>query len=360
MTNGPAIVPGDIRTRAQIRPLFGGSPYGGICPSKEMGTVILYSDKEVAERLGYHDGWLAEEDALGPIFEYTGAGESGDQSFIGAGGAGNKAILQHAQKGRILHVFVREGVVTGTATKTHRYIGEFALDEDQPFVPRRSVGANGKTRSTIVFRLRPTGGFERSARDSIAPAPRTTSRFVPRAVTIEMLQAAAITRENFTAADLRSATNIAALSAAASGKLLPVRAMNVTEFPRSASVATTVRRRKALLIESYVEYLESQGHSVGSFEIRIEGKTTTLRTDLFDATDYVLYEAQGSSDRDAVRIALGRLLDYRRYVTHGARQHEPKAVVLLPETPDSDMITLLVNHHVSLIYQAHGEFVTTE
>ncbi|MEV6422637.1 hypothetical protein [Streptomyces sp. NPDC051662] len=321
--------------------------------------MVLYSDPEVAEQLGYHDGWLAEEDALGPIFEYTGAGGSGDQSFAGTGGSGNTAILQHALKGRALRLFVREGTKPGTATRTHRYIGEFAVDEEQPFVPRQGIGADGAPRTTIVFRLRPTGTFERSARDAIAPAPHTTAQFVPRAVTIDMLQAAAVTTGGFIATDLRSTTNIAALGAAASGKLMPVQAVKVAEFARATSAATTVRRRKALLIESYVNHLESQGHSVGSFQIRIEGRTTTLRTDLFDATDHVLYEAQGSSDRDAVRIALGRLLDYRRYVRHDRRQYEPKSVILLPGRPDVDLEALLANHKTSLIYQAKtGEFIS--
>ncbi|MFE2939039.1 hypothetical protein ACFXKG_08260 [Streptomyces sp. NPDC059255] len=351
MTNGSMILPGDVRTRVEICATFGGSPYAGICPSHEKQNVVLYSDPEVAERLGYHDGWLSEEDALGPIFEYTGAGMSGDQSFSGSGGTGNKAILRHAQQGRTLHLFVREGKIPGTGTKTHRYVGEFAVDEEQPFVPRRSIGADERERTTIVFRLRPTGDFEQSAKDTLVPALGTTAQFVPRAVTIDMLQAAAVTEGNFIAPDLRNENNFAALGAAASGKLIPVKSMNVTEFARAASAATTVRRKKALLIESYVARLEAQGHSVGSFQIKIEGHTSTLRTDFFDATDYVLYEAQGSSDRDAVRIALGRLLDYRRYIKLDNREYEPKSVALLPSRPDADMEILLASHGTSLIYR---------
>ncbi|MFJ5099846.1 hypothetical protein [Streptomyces sp. NPDC088554] len=354
MTSASMISPGDILTRAEIRPILGGSAYGGICPAIEERNVILYSDHEVAKKFGYHDGWLSENDTLGPIFEYTGAGKSGHQSLTQSG---NKAILQHVQSGRTLHVFTRVGKITGTDTKTHRYIGEFAIDEEQPFVPRQGLGEDDLIRTAIVFRLRPTGEFDRSDSDTISPAPSTSAEFVPLTITSDMLEAAAVTRNAFTSSSLRSRSNSASLDAAASGKIAPVQAVNVSEFQRAASAATTVRRRKALLIEAYVNQLEAQGHSVGSFQLQIEGRTTTLRTDFFDATDYTLYEAQGSSDRDAVRAAFSRLLDYRRYVRHDGLQYEPKTVALLPGRPDPDLEALLASYRISLIYQGEdGKF----
>jgi 5-methylcytosine-specific restriction protein A len=115
-----------------------------------------------------------------------------------------------------------------------------------------------------------------------------------------------------------------------------------------------VRQKKALLIESYATHLESQGHTVGSFQIKLKGKTATLLTDLFDATDHVLYEAQGASDRDSVRMALGRLLDYRRYVRQRDRPHGPDTVVLLPGRPDRDIEELLKDHETSLVYRTEN------
>lgn len=147
------------------------------------------------------------------------------------------------------------------------------------------------------------------------------------------------------------------LTAAAEGKLVQVGKVHTPEFPRAASAATTVRQKKALLIESYAAHLESQGHAVGSFQIKIKGKTSTLRTDLFDATEHILYEAQGASDRDSVRIALGRLLDYRRYVRQSDRQDRPGTVVLLPGRPDKDIEALLKDHETSLVYRTmNGAF----
>ncbi|MGW3253363.1 hypothetical protein ACWDCX_22750 [Streptomyces fungicidicus] len=351
MTGSHVILPGDIRTRAEIHAVFGGSPQRGIAPSIKMRSVVLFSDPEEAAVWGYQDGWLAEEDGQGPIFEYTGAGSDGDQTFAGAKGMGNRAVLRHSQQGRMLHLFMREGKVPGSGTKTHRYVGTFTLDEELPFVPRQGLDVNRKKRTTIVFRLRPYGEFERSRTDVLSPAPATTAEFVPRAVTIDMLQSAAVTKGTFVAPDLQSANTSAMLTAAAKGELVQVGKVHSPEFPRAGSAATTVRQKKALLIESYAAHLESKGHTVGSFQIKLKGKTSTLRTDLFDATEHVLYEAQGASDRDSARIALGRLLDYRRYVRQHDRQHKPDTVVLLPGRPDTDIEALLKDHEMSLVYR---------
>jgi 5-methylcytosine-specific restriction protein A len=169
-----------------------------------------------------------------------------------------------------------------------------------------------------------------------------------------MLQSAAVTRSTFAAPDLMNSNTSAMLNAAAEGKLVRVGKVHTPEFPRAASAATTIHQKKALLTESYAAHLESQGHAVGSFQIKIKGRTSTLRTDLFDATDHILYEVQGASDRDSVRTALGRLLDYRRYVRQPDRQSRPGAVVLLPGRPDQDIETLLKEYKASLVYRTDG------
>jgi hypothetical protein len=66
--------PGKIYTRQQVRALIGGSDRGGIVPSTSSKRIMIYSDDESGKRFGYLDGWLTEDDADGPIFEYTGAG----------------------------------------------------------------------------------------------------------------------------------------------------------------------------------------------------------------------------------------------------------------------------------------------
>ena len=79
-----------------------------------------------------------------------------------------------------------------------------------------------------------------------------------------------------------------------------------------------------------------------------------LLTDLVDQTTNVLYEAKGAATREAVRMALGQLLDYSRHVPGN-----PKLAVLLPARPADDLLDLLGRHGVSCVYElAPSEFAT--
>jgi hypothetical protein len=155
--------PGMTATRAEIRNLYGGSLQGGIVPSATTNNVLLFSHPAVGHRYGHYDGWVAEEDEHGPIFEYTGAGVTGDQTFE----RGNKAILNHVEAGRSLRVFTAVGPVPGSQTMLHRYVGEFKVDAEQPYILRQAPDNSGHSRNVIVFRLRPAGPVARDSRDVI-------------------------------------------------------------------------------------------------------------------------------------------------------------------------------------------------
>ncbi|WP_254392605.1 hypothetical protein [Streptomyces buecherae] len=327
-TDALPIKPGDVRTREEIKPVLGGSLYGGIVPSDEKANVLLFSDAEAGAKYGYYDGWLQEEDELGPIFEYTGAG-GGDQVFEGQRGQKNAAILNHADKGRTLHLFVAVGTVSGRKTKRHRYVGAFELDAAEPYVMRQTPGEGGVLRRAIIFRLRPIGFFQRSAGDEIPPAQHTEMELVPADVT--------------------------------TSKMVEPEQNKSQHGERAAVAATATRRREAELSEVFEAHLTARGHAVGRFQIRLKGKTSTLLTDLYDATDHVLYEVKGSTRRESVRMALGQLLDYGRYVRTDAEPDVPPAlVVLLPGLPDADLVELLADHGVGLIHRVGetDEFVT--
>ncbi|WKX72596.1 hypothetical protein [Streptomyces sp. XD-27] len=362
-TNVEGMNPGDVRTRTEIRAVFGGSPQGGICPSEDMHSVNLYSDPDVGEQAGYYDGWLAEEDELGPVFEYTGAGKSGDQTFDGVAGSGNRAILRHAEQGRVLRVFTRVGKVPGSDTKTHRYLGTFTLDGMQPYVWRRVHGEDGNERDVIVFRLRPEGTVQRASQDVIPPAEHTTAELVPfQVVTAAMFQSDPATSGELPipkqSGRKRSSTRKAAPNAETSGTFVVPEAFSTKLSLRAAAAATIAVRREAELTQAYKAHLESAGHQTGAFQIKVQGLTSTLRTDLYDATDHVLYEAKGSNSREDVRMALGQILDYSRYVKAPGQEGEPKRVILLPAAPAPDIYTLLDRYDVGVIYRSDdGRFV---
>ncbi|MFE3768052.1 hypothetical protein [Streptomyces sp. NPDC059122] len=153
-----------------MKRLFGGSPQGGIVPSNTTPNILIYSDHAAGQGYGYYDGWLPEDDAHGSLFEYTGAGTLGDQTFTGQKGSNNKAILQHAERGRALRVFMADGKVPGSGTKYQRYVGEFTLDATLPYITRQAPDDGGNLRDVIVFRLRPSGDVVRDPRDEIPPA----------------------------------------------------------------------------------------------------------------------------------------------------------------------------------------------
>ena len=104
-------------------------------------NVMVFSDPRTGRRYGYLDRWE------GPIFHYVGEGQVGDQNA----GLGNKAILEHAERGKALRIFkgVR-GVV--------RYEGEYGLEAVEPRYFAEARDRNGDLRKVVVFRMRPIDG----------------------------------------------------------------------------------------------------------------------------------------------------------------------------------------------------------
>lgn len=88
---------------------FGGGDQEGIILSKTTPNILIYTDHESGREYGYEDGWLEEEDEHGPVFEYTGKGRTGHQTFEGSSGSRNNAILHHVDDGKTLRLFMAAG-----------------------------------------------------------------------------------------------------------------------------------------------------------------------------------------------------------------------------------------------------------
>ncbi|MEU2231867.1 hypothetical protein [Streptomyces vietnamensis] len=319
-TNEPT--PGEITTRAAMQEVFGGGPQGGIITSRTSNNVLIYNDHDAGAPFGYKDGWLDEEDERGRIFEYTGAGTEGDQTFIGRKGVGNRAILQHAEDGNALRLFMADGKVPGSGAKRQRYIGEFELDEEEPYVVRQALDVHHVMRKVIVFRLRPVrDNVQYSEDDAIPPAEETVVVRLPADVT--------------------------------TASMVEPEARKTASAPRSAVPQTLIERRESALSEDFEAFLkERRRREVMRFEIRPQGSASTLKTDLYDATAHVLYECKGNSSRDAIRMAIGQLLDYRRHITPA----DPRLAVLLPEQPQQDLCALLEAEGIALVYRDGDTF----
>ncbi len=84
----------------------------------------------------------------------------------------------------------------------------------------------------------------------------------------------------------------------------------------------------------------------------ITAGSASLYSDLADTGAGVLYEAKGSSERMSVRLALGQVLDYGRFID------DAQLAVLLPEPPAADLVELLERHDVDCVVESgEGIFV---
>ncbi len=125
---------------------------------------------------------------------------------------------------------------------------------------------------------------------------------------------------------------------------VPPAAVNAerSDFERAAS--GTAVYNEAQLVSRFQTFLESHGHTVERY--RITTPAGVLYTDVADTSNAVLYEAKADADRMSVRLALGQLLDYGRYV------QGTKLAVLLPEMPSADLVELLKNYLIGCVVES--------
>jgi hypothetical protein len=280
--------------RTALHADYGGRPQGGIGPSRVSPNVLVFTDPAAGEPHGYFDGWKADG-----LFHYTGEGQYGDQRMV----SGNAAILRHAEEGRALRLF--QG-----ARGEVQYLGEFEVDGWYETDAPETGG--GPIRKVIVFRLRPID-IEPQAPDSTLPE---VSRGGPsvEAVPVE---------EQYTERAL----------------------VDPSREPYEAE------RREAKLVRALRDHLRSIGHKVVRYRILPEGELKPLYADLFDETSKVLVEAKGSVTREALRMAIGQLADYSRFLPDATR------AILVPEKPRGDLLELAASVGVTVVWPSEGSYV---
>lgn len=292
---------GEHLSRPERMRRFGGAKYGGIEPSGSSPNVFVYSDPSRGATYGYNfDGWSKDK----TVFLYTGEGRIGPQLMR----EGNRAIAEHKSADRALRVFVADGVIAGTASKDHLYLGEFSVDDVLPFTTETAPDEAGDLRTVFVFRLRPVGPA--AARD-----------------------------------DDESATGDVTLTPMA--ELVAVETDTVHEFESPGSQPATATKRESQLAARYQAKLEAAGSDVRRWRIRPPGEIAALLTDLYDNTVGELYEAKAAATRPHIRLALGQLLDYRRHLP----TPPAKLTVLVPSPPSEDLTALLHEHGVGVVWE---------
>ena len=224
--------------------------------------------------------------------------------------SGNAAILGHAREGRALRLFL------GTKGRV-AYEGDFELAPDRPFYTTDAPEArNGPIRNVIVFRLRPV---------SLPPKPgSSTLDRVARAGTQDVAVEDVAVDEQWTE----------------------------MAFVAPGHEASDAERTEQALVVAFRDHLIAQGHEVSRLKIVPPGEAKPLFADLFDRSTNTLFEAKGTVERGSIRMAVGQLLDYRRFLDPA-----PRLTVLLPTEPREDLRGLLQSAGVDVVWRRGKKFV---
>lgn len=294
MLDGIAI--GQTLLRQEVHARFGGREQGGIGPSRKAPAVLFFTDPATGHKHGYYDGWDDEG-----LFNFVGEGQKGNQRLV----QGNRALLDHVAQRRTLEGFNAQGTrVT--------YLGEFSL-EDHYWTEAHESGDPTTIRQVVAFRLRPHAPTETRRIDMpMTPITRTKQ---PRVSTVDV-------EEQYTERAF----------------------VSPTREPYAAE------RREAALVLRYRDHLSQRGVAVSRLKIVPPGETVPLYSDLWNETALELVEAKGTGTRDEVRMAVGQLHDYGRFV-----EHRTKAI-LLPSRPRDDIRQYLSALGIVVIYEEGGEF----
>jgi hypothetical protein len=288
MADSTTLKPGDTLLRREVHAIFGGRTQGGIGPSSKTPTVLFFTDAVAGHRHGYTDGW--DDDGL---FNYTGEGQRGDQRLV----QGNKAIVNHAADGRTLKGFTAVG-------STVTFMGDFEL-VDYHWADARDT--DGVMRQVVVFRLRPLAESTKVA------------LVIPQ--------------------------SLVTVSAEDRTKTVPVEDQHTERAVASPSREPyEYERREATLVLRYADHLRRSGHEVGRLCVVPAGEPAPIYSDLWDQTGNELIEAKGLVTREQLRMAVGQLLDYRRFVDHS------RLAILVPTRPRPDLLRYLASLDIDAIY----------
>jgi hypothetical protein len=307
---------GEVDSRTAIQARYGGSNSRGISAPAAGGDqkdVMLWWDPQRGREFGYDDGWTSD----GSTFFFSGTGVEGDQQF-GAPLQENGRVRDHVANGdriRLLKYLGKNRV---------RYVAELRLVQ---WHVRDGEDRKGNLRKLIQFQFVPVGpavqepgDLERPPlREAPAPAPLEPPPAEPGEAALERLHS--------------------------------------KEFRRHLMTQQLVcRRREAELVHAFAQWLSvTFGRNVTGYEIPYGVEGRNLRADAYlpprEDAGGILFEAKSSAAREHVRLAIGQLLDYRRYI-----ETEPKLAVLTPTPVPSDMLELLDELGIGIVWQSGDGF----
>jgi hypothetical protein len=281
--------------RRDLHAIVGGQTQSGISPSAKEPVILLFADPVSGPEHGYIDGLQSDG-----FYHYTGEGQRGDQVMM----RGNKAIRDHTLSQRELHLFQAAG-----KGKPISYIGEFRYEDHYDADAPETGG--GPIRRVIIFRLRPVADVLQKPQGQVKKAKVDSIQEVP----VESCNTEKAVVE-------------------------PSRELYESE------------RVEAKLVQKFITWSRRAGREYKRFRIVPRGEAKPIFSDLYCKENNQLIEAKGSVSRDAIRMAIGQLFDYRRFAPA-----KTGLTILLPECPRPDLVQLIESAGVSMIHEKDGEFV---
>lgn len=308
---------GQLDKRTAIQARHGGSNSRGISAPAlggERNNIMLWWDPKRGSEFGYADGWTRD----GETFYFSGTGVERDQSFDHPHSE-NGRVRDHASNGdhvRLLR-YLDDNLV--------RYVGELRLDPSDPWQWRDGLDRFDLPRKMIQFQFLPVG--EVHIDDSDRPRPPVGSQ--PSLVALPERPAAP------------EKTALEGLRRRGTRRLI-------------AAGEQLVQQRESELVHAFAAWVEqATGRQLSGLDIPYGVEQRNLRADAYlppvgDASGGpgLLIEAKANTARETIRLGIGQLLDYRRYV-----HPHPHMVLLLPSSPADDMLALLDSLRIAAVWQ---------
>lgn len=132
---------------------------------------------------------------------------------------------------------------------------------------------------------------------------------------------------------------------------VPLEQLKASAYLVPAAASKEAVRNEQLLVADFDKHLAGIGHQGTRWRIPTTSNGS-LYTDICDSTTGILYEAKAESTRESVRMAIGQLLDYRRYLPGLTG-----ISILLSTAPSQDMLDLLLDLGIGCTHRIHGGFV---
>lgn len=129
------------------------------------------------------------------------------------------------------------------------------------------------------------------------------------------------------------------------GSDAPIDGGGATEYEATATPGGRRTRAEALLVQAYADHMKAHGHGVTGRHYEVPGESRPLRADLLVRDLDVLVEAKATVERNAIRLGIGQLLDYRLL-----DDEHPDLAMLLPLKPSANLLALLASLDIAAIW----------